>query len=73
MVIETVIILSSGGVAAGFWFFWHTRYNRQERLIINHHREIPPRYDEISLLGSSPAPPYEENSTPSPQVDPPQY
>ena len=72
MVIETVIILSGTGVAAGFWYFWKTRYNRQERLIINHHREIPPRYDEISLL-SSPAPPYEENSTPSPQADPPQY
>ena len=33
MVIETVIILGTG-VAAGFWYFWKTRYTTQERLII---------------------------------------
>ena len=72
MVIESVIILVGGGVAAGFWYFSQRRFNLQENAIINHRREIPPRYDQISLNGS-PAPPYEENSTPPPPIDPPQY
>jgi hypothetical protein len=72
MVIESVIILVGGGVAAGFWYFSQRRYNLQEIEIQNNHRQIPPRYDQISLNGS-PAPPYEENSTPPPPIDPPQY
>ena len=72
MVIETIIILSSSAISVGFWYFWKKKYQNQERLIHNYRREIPPLYDNISLL-SSPAPPYEESTTPPPPIDPPQY
>ena len=67
MFIELTIILASAA-SAGFWLFWKTMYQRQERLIENMNTQVPPPYVEDA------APPYEvRDSTPLLQVDPPQY
>ena len=68
MFIELTLLLASSAASAGFWLFWKTMYQRQERRIENIRTQVPPPYVEDA------APPYEErDSTPLLQVDPPQY
>ena len=73
MVLETILLLSGGAVSFCYWYFWNTKYRNLERNIINFHTQIPPRYQDIPLRNTTPAPPYQESITPPPPIDPPQY
>ena len=69
MIAETAILLGCSALSLGYWYFWHQKYQNQERNIRGYRTLAPPRYDAID---TTPAPPYQE-ITPPPPIDPPQY